>query len=117
VKVRFNDFRTITRAETVPEGLDEAPALVKVARRLLEAVDVGQGVRLLGVSLSQLAEGAARQLTFEDAAAPGWTGATQAIDEIRDRFGDAAIVPATLVGTRPKRKGDTQWGPDEEQIP
>ena len=112
VKLRFTDFRTITRSETVPEALDEVQALLKVARRLLSEVDPTPGVRLLGVSVSQLSEDAARQLTFEDAATPGWSGATQAIDEIRERFGDAAIVPATLAGTRPKRQGDAQWGPD-----
>ena len=112
VKLRFHDFRTITRSETVPEGLDEAGAIVRVARRLLETVDPSPGVRLLGVSLSQLAQGAARQLTLDEAAAPGWTGATRAVDEIRDRFGDAAIVPAALAGRGPKRKGDTQWGPE-----
>jgi DNA polymerase-4 len=112
VKVRFNDFRTITRSETVPEAIDEVQALLKVARRLLGEVDPTPGVRLLGVSVSQLGEDTARQLTFEDAATPGWSGATEAIDEIRERFGDAAIVPATLAGTRPKRRGDAQWGPD-----
>ena len=64
--------------------------------------------------MSQLIGGAARQLTFDDAAGPGWGGATQAIDDIRDRFGDAAIGPATLVGLRPKRRGDAPWGPDPE---
>jgi hypothetical protein len=64
------------------------------------------------VSVAHLAEGAARQLTFEDAETPGWTGATRAVDQIRDRFGDAAIIPAALTGSRPKRRGDTQWGPD-----
>ena len=111
VKVRFNDFRTITRSETVPEGIDEAGAIVRVARRLLAGVDPAPGVRLLGVSVSQLAEGAARQLTLDEAVAPGWSGATQAVDEIRDRFGDGAIMPAALAGRGPKRKGDTQWGP------
>jgi len=112
VKVKFNDFRLVTRSETVPESLDEAPALLAVSRRLLEGVDPTPGVRLLGVSVAQLLEGAARQLTFDDALAPGWTGATKAIDDIRERFGDAAIVPGSLAGTMPKRKGDTQWGPD-----
>jgi DNA polymerase-4 len=112
VKVKFSDFRSITRSETVAEGLDQSQALLAVARRLLATVDPTPGVRLLGVSVAQLAEGAARQLTFDEAQGPGWTGATEAIDEIRARFGDAAIVAGSLVGTPPKRRGDTQWGPD-----
>jgi DNA polymerase-4 len=112
VKVKFADFRSITRSETVAEGLDQPQALLTVARRLLATVDPTPGVRLLGVSVAQLAEGIARQLTFDEAQGPGWTGATEAIDEIRARFGDAAIVAGSLVGTPPKRRGDTQWGPD-----
>jgi DNA polymerase-4 len=112
LKLRFHDFRTITRSETVPEGLDEAGEIMRVARRLLGTVDPSPGVRLLGVSLSQLALGTARQLTLDEATVPGWSGATRAVDEIRDRFGDGAIVPAALAGKGPKRRGDTQWGPD-----
>ena len=111
LKVRFHDFQTITRAETVAEPIDEATALVRVGRRLLQGIDPSPGVRLLGISVSQLAEDAARQLTFEDAETPGWHGAAAAIDEIRERFGDGAIGPAALTGVKPKRRGDTQWGP------
>jgi DNA polymerase IV len=113
IKVRFGDFRTITRAETLDSPVDEPQALVRVARRLLAEVDPTPGVRLLGVSVSQLAEEAPRQLSLDDAgpSAPDWTEATRAVDEIRSRFGDAAIGPAALTGTKPKRKGDTQWGP------
>jgi DNA polymerase-4 len=112
IKVRFHDFRTITRSETLPEAVDDAPALVRTARRLLAGVDPSSGVRLFGLSVAQLSDDAAHQLTFDEVETTGWTGATRAVDEIRDRFGDAAIVPATLAGQRPKRRGDTQWGPE-----
>jgi DNA polymerase IV len=111
VKVRFHDFRTITRSETVSEAIDEAPALLRVARRLLAGIDPSQGVRLLGVSVAQLAAGTGHQLSFDEVTTTGWGGATRAVDEIRERFGDAAIVPAALAGGRVKRRGDTQWGP------
>jgi DNA polymerase-4 len=110
LKLRFHDFRTITRSETVPEAVDDASTIATVVRRLLEPVDLGEGVRLLGVSLSNLGVADARQLSFDDAVAPKHA-ASDAIDSIRDRFGDAAIVPASLSGRAPKRKGDTQWGP------
>jgi DNA polymerase-4 len=112
VKVKFADFRLVTRSETVAEGLDQARALLEVARRLLGGVDATAGIRLLGVSVAQLAAGAPHQLSFDEACGPGWTGATQAVDEIRARFGDGAIVAASLAGRKPKRRGDAQWGPD-----
>ena len=46
--------------------------------------------------------------------AGSWSAATGAVDAIRDRYGDDAIVPAALAGAsgvRVKRRGDQQWGP------
>ncbi|MBA2625655.1 MAG: hypothetical protein H0U89_08635, partial [Acidimicrobiia bacterium] len=127
LKVRFGDFRTITRSLTLPEPLDEGRALAAVAGRLLDGVDPAPGVRLLGVSVSGLTEVAPSasgrsdgvQLRL-DAETGGWTAATAAVDAIRGRFGDDSIVPATLAGPtgapdagiRVKRHGDQQWGPD-----
>jgi hypothetical protein len=62
-----------------------------------------------------LSEDAGIQLRLDEVDAPGWDGASRAIDDIRRRFGDDAIVPATLReadGIRVKRRGDQQWGPD-----
>lgn len=112
VKVKFADFQLATRSETLAEPVDEPGPILGVARRLLAQLDPTPGVRLLGVSVAGLAEGATRQLTLDDALEPERSGAVRAVDEIRERFGDAAIVPASLAGRRPKRRGDTQWGPD-----
>ena len=121
VKVRFHDFATITRSQTLPEPVDTTPIIARTATSLLAGIDPTPGVRLLGVAVSNLAGGAARQLSLlsEDGDRPsappaGWDRATGAVDEIRSRFGDGAVGPATLVGRqglRVKRRGDTQWGP------
>jgi DNA polymerase-4 len=45
-----------------------------------------------------------------------WDRASEAVDAVRARFGDAAVGPAVLLetdGLRPKRQGDSQWGPGE----
>jgi DNA polymerase-4 len=112
VKVKFADFRLVTRSETVAVALDQGPALLEVARRLLGSIDPTPGIRLLGISVAHLEEDAPHQLTFDEASGRGWSEATEAIDEIRSRFGDKAIVAASLAGREPKRRGDTQWGPD-----
>jgi DNA polymerase-4 len=54
LKVRFGDFTTITRSRTLPEPTDLAADIGRVARALLGALDVGRGVRLLGISAQQL---------------------------------------------------------------
>jgi DNA polymerase-4 len=114
IKVRFHDFRTISRSRTLPAPVDLGPEIARVACDLLEQVDPSPGVRLFGVSVSNLVDDASRQLTLADVDAGGWGGVTAAVDEIRGRFGDGAVGPATLVdasGLRVKREGDTQWGP------
>ena len=54
VKVRFSDFSTITRSQTVAVPLDSFRAVDALAAALLASVDCSRGVRLLGVSLSGL---------------------------------------------------------------
>jgi DNA polymerase-4 len=124
IKVRFGDFTTITRSATLPQPVDTGPAIARSAGALLDGVDVAAGVRLLGLGLSNLVEHAPHQLSLDDLAGAGgdaspvdteaWTAVTEAIDAVRARFGDAAVVPAALAGRgplRPKRAGDQQWGP------
>ena len=116
IKVRFNDFRTITRAVTLPTAVDTGPDVIRAASQLLERVDPTPGVRLLGIHVSQLMDHAARQLSLEDVDAPSWADATDAVDAIRARYGADAIVPARLAGPegiRVKRRGDQQWGPTD----
>jgi hypothetical protein len=51
---------------------------------------------------------------LDDTLQAGWGDASRAVDDIRTRFGDEAIVPAALRGPdgiRVKRSGDQQWGP------
>jgi DNA polymerase-4 len=123
IKVRFHDFRTITRAVTLTAPVDNGPAVARAAKELLDQVDPSTGVRLLGVSVSNLVDDGARQLSLDvlgldDAVQPGWDDASRAVDDIRTRFGDEAIVPAALRGPdgiRVKRRGDQQWGPGDDE--
>jgi len=124
IKVRFGDFRTITRSSTLPVAVDDAPSLLRAARALLDEVDPTPGVRLLGLSVSGLAEAGNRQLTLDDAAkGPGWERASRTVDEIRARFGSDAIGPAVLGGPdglHLKGRHRQQWGPggpSEERSP
>src|SRR5690606_38629064 len=104
-------------AVTLEGGVDTGPELVTALKPLLRALDVGPGVRLLGVSGANFGE-RSQQLGLFDA--PGATApptrSAAAIDEIRERFGAAAIGPASAItarGLRVVRKGAQQWGPDQ----
>ncbi len=78
-------------------------------------LDVAVGVRLLGVSAGNLAAPNRQLSLLDDVEAP--SKAAGAIDEIRARFGTAAIGPASAVSTdgiQVVRKGAQQWGPDQQ---
>lgn len=130
IKVRFGDFRTITRSITIDHATDVGDRIRSQARRLLDAVDVDDGVRLLGVGVSGLVEDAAEQLSLDDLVvadestaeqSPGrrervWEAADAAVDTIRERFGSRAIGPAVLAdgnGIRNKETGQNPWGPTD----
>jgi DNA polymerase-4 len=105
LKVRFADFRTITRSRTEPEPTALSTDITAIARELLAAVDVGPGIRLLGISGSQLAAPAQRQGVLDlggDDAAEGRerrSALENAMDAVRERFGAGAVSAAVL--TRP----------------
>ncbi len=118
VKVRFADFTTITRSNTLPEPIDGGIAIARAAERLLSAVDINAGVRLLGVSMSQLGEVTAEQLSLDDLVGRSWSDADDVVGEIRGKFGGHAIGPATLSrpgsGLSRMKQGQQQWGPGQD---
>jgi DNA polymerase-4 len=56
IKVRRYDFSTLNRSRTLPHATSSAREIVQNATELLAAVDVADGVRLLGVGVSGLSE-------------------------------------------------------------
>ena len=114
LKVRFADFRTITRSrtETAPTAL--STEIATIARALLAPVDVAQGIRLIGISGSQLVSPPERQGTL----ALGVEGSDEgrvrrgaledAMDAVRDRFGAGALRAGSLVetGSRPREANE-----------
>lgn len=119
LKVRFAGFHTVTRSITLGSAIDTGPEMVTELKPLLQALDVSVGVRLLGVGTSNFGE-RQQQLSLLDAdgAADEPIKSAAAIDEIRDRFGAAAIGPASSItskGLRVVQKGAQQWGPDQER--
>jgi DNA polymerase-4 len=105
LKVRYGDFRTITRSRTVPEPTDLAGELAGIGRELLGGVDLHGGLRLLGLSAQQLAAVADTQPRLPLGDAPGPDRAARsdlerAVDDVRRRFGDDAVQRAPSTAPR-----------------
>lgn len=67
LKIRYDDFTTITRSRSVPSPTKEAARIASVARQLLDQTEVGRRpVRLVGVSVGHLIqEGEPHQLELD----------------------------------------------------
>jgi DNA polymerase-4 len=104
VKVRFANFRTITRSRTLEAPTDSAATLSAAVRDLYDRLKlVRPRIRLLGVAATGLQAGApAEQLRLGERP-DRWRTADRAMDTLRRRFGGDAVDRAALADRRPVR--------------
>ncbi|MEO0563992.1 MAG: DNA polymerase IV [Chloroflexota bacterium] len=95
LKLRWNDFTTLTRQTTLPTAIDHDDAIYKAALALFEAHYAGRRVRLIGVGVSGF-ETSAQQLSLWDAPQQEANRDLQStLDDIRHKFGTSAITRAS----------------------
>ena len=106
IKIKFADFSSLTRSKTVPIAIDNTHDTYEVVKALYLALrNDGARIRLVGVSLSQLQEGAPVQLEL-GARERGWREADTAIDRAQARFGRGSVRPGRLI--RPEGGNDEE---------
>jgi DNA polymerase-4 len=97
IKVRFADFSTINRSKTLPLPIDSTHDVYEVVKGLYQALRIERArLRLVGVSLENLSEGAPHQMMLGEREV-GWRQAEGAMDQARARFGKGSVRPARLI--------------------
>ena len=100
LRLRFDDFTRATRSHTLPWPTAETHPILATARGLLAAATPlieRQGLTLVGVAVANLENDRPLQLMLPfDRRSGGALDTT--LDEIRDRFGAAAVTRAVLLG-------------------
>jgi DNA polymerase IV len=98
IKVRFADFKTISRSKTVDLPITGTQEIFEVVKNLYLSLNLDRVlIRLVGISLDSLVEDEdVTQLTLGERAT-GWRQADKAIDRIKGKFGAGSLRPARLV--------------------
>ncbi len=98
LKVKFSDFRTITRSVTLPRPVQTTEDIFAAAEGLFDALQLAQPLRLIGVSVSNLSRGERQLDLLSDGASEARTRLDKALDVLRERHGRDAVTRGRLFG-------------------
>ena len=113
LKIRFSDFKTITRASTLSQPSNSSRELSQLAAEILvNAISpdgsprLDQGLRLLGMGVSNLSRPAEKiqKLLFDQDNKDKHERFDRANDEIKDKFGVAAVQRASSIQHKIKHR-------------
>jgi len=98
IKVRFADFKTISRSRTLDLPTTGTQEIFEVAKSLYLGLELDRVlVRLVGVSLDSLVENDdVKQMVLGERTS-SWQQADRAIDRVKAKFGRSSLRPARLV--------------------
>ncbi len=98
IKVRFTDFKTISRSKTVDLPITGTQEIFEVVKNLYLGLNLEKVlIRLIGVSLDSLVEDEEINQMVLGQRTSGWQQADKAVDRIKNKFGSASPRPARLV--------------------
>lgn len=120
LKIKYANFQLVTRSVSVEMPVSSSQAMVRLLEPLLLSLDLSAGVRLLGISARNLVAPDQQMSLFDSSSSDlsannldaAWSTTTSAIDEIRDRFGESAIKPASTIGQE-RDPSSSKWGPSD----
>jgi len=110
VKIRYSDFKTYTLQKKIPYSASDhtiIPLILELYNRLYNRRLL---VRLIGVKFSHLVEGGHQIDLFDDS---NLINIYQAMDKMREQYGDRAIVRASGMGA----KSISRWNPFSGEPP
>ena len=104
LRLRFDDFGRATRSHTMPRATASTDMILDTARALVAAAApliAERGLTLVGFAVSNIDRHGAQQLElpFEDRT--DTVALDDAVDQVRQRYGNAAVTRGVLLGRDP----------------
>lgn len=106
IKLRYSNFKTITRAKTLARSTNSTQTLYEVGLELLRSTDLyNKMFRLIGLSVSNLTDEENQQISlFEETEDLHSDVLSSIMDQLKDRFGENAVTRARLIRGDQERK-------------
>ena len=97
LKVRYGDFRTVSRSHTLSQATDLDDVIYKEACNLFREVSLKQPLRLIGLTLHNLTNKLERQLSLFSVPQKDNETLTKVIDLLKAKYGEKSITRARLL--------------------
>ena len=104
LKLRYSDFKTYTRAQTLSHATAVDIEIIQAIRELFRKNWSGKPVRLLGVHTSSFETGEGQMHLLEQETGERWKKTLGAVDRLRDRFGEESVALASGLEGRFREK-------------
>jgi DNA polymerase-4 len=104
LRLRFDDFSRVTRSHTMARATASTDAILAAARDLVASAApliAERGLTLVGFAVSNIDRDGAQQLELPFEAANDVVALDAAMDEVRLKFGNAAVMRGVLLGRDP----------------
>lgn len=95
LKIRWNTFETVVRTKTLPEPSNTAQRIYHEVRKLLEEVENGLPVRLIGVKAENLEQDSLSELLFSED--EQWSAVEKTADIVQEKFGKNGLRRARFI--------------------
>ncbi|MEO8126955.1 MAG: DNA polymerase IV [Bryobacteraceae bacterium] len=95
IKLRYSDFSTFTRADTLDHATQLDIEIIETSRGLFRNNWTGGKVRLIGVQASGLDAHEGQLNLLEEEKSRRWRNALGAVDRLRDKYGNTSVSLAS----------------------
>jgi DNA polymerase-4 len=112
--LRYSDFQTFSRRMTLKRYLTTGSEIYAVAMRILDGIRLRDAVRLVGVSLTNLARGRLQLPLFE--ADRKRAELILVMDRVNDRYGEFTLSWGPLREGRKGRVVPPSWRPKDGDL-
>ena len=107
LRLRFDDFGRATRSHTMPRATASTDVILATARGLVAAATpliAERGLTLVGFAVANIDREGAQQLELPFEEHADTTAIDEAVDKVRQRYGNTALTRGVLLGRDPGLK-------------